>query len=200
MIKEPNMSVEQPHSLGAVLKGAILLIFFVFGVTTYAQSYNAPISYRVSGTTQSTASAEQWNGGGVGNGQATSGVYGAANGGYQPAGKASGYNVSNGLGWEKNNYRSVVETDVQQNAYKAYQGAVYEPFNDTPSSESGNGPRGISGRKNAFPGSPSDPGKENIGLGSPVGEPFVLLLFAAVAAVFAWRQRKPTPALPKGKE
>ena len=63
MIKEPNMSVEQPHSLGAVLKGAILLIFFVFGVTTYAQSYNAPISYRVSGTTQSTASAEQWNGG-----------------------------------------------------------------------------------------------------------------------------------------
>ena len=54
MIKEPNMSVEQPHSLGAVLKGAILLIFFVFGVTTYAQSYNAPISYRVSGTTQST--------------------------------------------------------------------------------------------------------------------------------------------------
>lgn len=56
MIKEPNMSVEQPHSLGAVLKGAILLIFFVFGVTTYAQSYNAPISYRVSGTTQSTYS------------------------------------------------------------------------------------------------------------------------------------------------
>ena len=54
MIKEPNMSVEQPHSLGAVLKGAILLIFFVFGVTTYAQSYNAPISYRISGTTQST--------------------------------------------------------------------------------------------------------------------------------------------------
>jgi hypothetical protein len=68
MIKEPNMSVEQPHSLGAVLKGAILLIFFVFGVTTYAQSYNAPISYRVSGTTQSTVSAEQWNGGGVANG------------------------------------------------------------------------------------------------------------------------------------
>ena len=201
MIKEPNMSVEQPHSLGAVLKGAILLIFFVFGVTTYAQSYNAPISYRVSGTTQSTASAEQWNGGGVANGQATSGVYGAANGGYQPAGKAGGYNVNNGLDWTRSNYRSVVETDVQQNAYKAYQGAVYEPFDDTPPSESGNGgSRGISGRKNAFI-NPADPDEENRGHGSPVGEPFVLLLFAAVAAaVVAWRQRKPTPALPKGKE
>jgi hypothetical protein len=194
MIKEPNMSVEQPHSLGAVLKGAILLIFFVFGVTTYAQSYNAPISYRVSGTTQSTASAEQWNGGGVANGQATSGVYGAADGGYQPAGKAGGYNVNNGFGGERSNYRSVVETDMQQNAYKAYQGSVYEPFNDTPPSEAGG--KGISGRKNAFPGRP-DTGQSK---DSPVGEPFVLLLFAAVAVVVAWRQKRPTPALPRGKE
>ena len=194
------MSVEQPHSLGAVLKGAILLIFFVFGVTTYAQSYNAPISYRVSGTTQSTVSAEQWNGGGMGNGQAASGVYGAANGGYQSAGKAGGYNVNNGFGGERSNYRSVVETDVQQNAYKAYQGAVYEPFNDTPPSESGNAPRGISGRKNAFI-NPADPDEENRGQGSPVGEPFVLLLFAAVAVVVvAIRKKEPTPALPKGKE
>ena len=139
-------------------------------------------------TTQSTASAEQWNGGGVGNGQATSGVYGAANGGYQPAGKAGGYNVNNGFGWTRSDFRSVVETDVQQNAYKAYQGAVYEPFNDTPPSESGNAPRGISGRKNAFI-NPSDPG--NIGEGSPVGEPLVLLLFAAVAAVVVFvRQRR----------
>ena len=191
MIKEPNMSVEQPHSLGAVLKGAILLIFFVFGVTTYAQSYNAPISYRVSGATQSTVSAEQWSGGGVGNGQATSGVYGAANGGYQPAGKAGGYNVNNGFGGERSNYRSVVETDVQQNAYKAYQGAVYEPFDDTPPSESGNAPRGISGRKNAFI-NPADPDEENRGQGSPVGEPLVLLLFAAVAAIFVARRQRQT--------
>ena len=188
MIKEPNMSVEQTHSLGAMMKGAILLIFFVFGVTTHAQSYNAPISYRISGTTQSTASAEQWNGD-VGNGQATSGVYGAANGGYQPAGKAGGYNVNNGLGWTRSDFRSVVETDVQQNAYKAYQGAVYEPFNDTPPSESGNGePRGISGRKNLAGG--GDPGPQG---GSPVGEPFVLLLFAAVAAVFVAIRKKGEP-------
>ena len=147
-------------------------------------------------TTQSTASAEQWSGASVSAGQAASGVYGAANGGCQPAGKAGGYNVNNGLDWTRSNYRSVVETDVQQNAYKAYQGAVYEPFNNTPPSESGNAPRGISGRKNAFPGRP-DTGQSK---DSPVGEPFVLLLFAAVAAVVAWRQRKPTPALPEGKE
>ena len=136
-------------------------------------------------TTQSTASAEQWNGGGVANGQATSGVYGAANGGYQPAGKVGGYNVNNGLDWTRSNYRSVMETDVQQNAYKAYQGAVYEPFNDTPPSESGG--KGISGRKNAFPGRP-DTGQSK---DSPVGEPLVLLLLTAVAAVFvAWRQKR----------
>ena len=140
-------------------------------------------------TTQSTASAEQWNGGGMGNGQAASGVYGAANGGYQSAGKAGGYNVNNGFGGERSNYRSVVETDVQQNAYKAYQGAVYEPFNDTPPSESGNAPRGISGRKNLGGMGGRDPGEQSDQ--SPVGEPFVLLLFAAVAAVVvAWRQRR----------
>ena len=141
-------------------------------------------------TTQSTASAEQWNGGGVANGQATSGVYGEANGGYQTAGKEGGYNVNNGFGGTRSDFRSVVETDVQQNAYKAYQGAVYEPFNDTPPSESGNAPRGISGRKilGGMDGhDPGGPGSSN----SPVGEPFVLLLFAAVAAVVvAWRQRR----------
>ena len=40
MIKEPNMSVDQPHSLGAVLKCALLLIFFTVGISSYAQSYN----------------------------------------------------------------------------------------------------------------------------------------------------------------
>lgn len=152
-------------------------------------------------TTQSTVSAEQWNGGGVANGQATSGVYSAADGGYQPAGKAGGYNVNNGFGGTRSDFRSVVETDVQQNAYKAYQGAVYEPFNNTPPSESGNGgSRGISGRKNAFI-NPEDPGQKDTVESQPLGEPWILLLFAAVAAVaVAWRQKRPTPALPKGKE
>ena len=73
--------------------------------------------------------------------------------------------------------------------YKAYQGTVYEPFNDTPPSESGNAPRGISGRKNLGGMDGHDPGEQS--KESPVGEPFVLLLFAAVAAVVVFvRQRR----------
>ena len=128
-------------------------------------------------TTQSTASAEQWNGGGVANGQATSGVYGAANGGYN----ANGCNKVNSS--KLNGSYRLMEVKEVPAGYKAYQGAVYEPFNDTPPSEAGG--KGISGRKNAFPGRP-DTGQSK---DSPVGEPFVLLLFAAVAVV-AWRQKR----------
>ena len=166
MIKEPNMLVEQPHSLGAMMKGAILLIFFVFGVATYAQSYNAPISYRISGTTQSTASAEQRNGG-VANGVGS-------------RVSESGYRMSDNTYLVPNQaYRAFDDGyQVSNVTYKAYQGAVYEPFNDTPPSEAGG--KGISGRKNAFPGRP-DTGQSS---DSPVGEPWVLLLFAAAAAVW----------------
>ena len=165
------MLVDQTHSLGAKMKGAILLIFFVFGVATYAQSYNAPISYRISGTTQSTHSAQQ-------------GGYGVMGNGSQAF--DNGYHVMSGV-------------STQASEYKKYQGAVYEPFNNTPPSESGeseNATMGISGRKNLAGG--GDPGTQG---GSPVGEPFVLLLFAAVAAIFvAKRKKEPTPALPQGKE
>ena len=136
-------------------------------------------------TTQSTASTEQWNGGA-----------------YNAVGSCvseSGYRVSDNTYRVPNQaYRAFDDGyQVSNVTYKAYQGAVYEPFNDTPPSEAGNGDRGISGRKNAFPGRP-DTGQSK---DSPVGEPFVLLLFAAVAvAVVAWQQRKPTPALPEGKE
>lgn len=176
MIKEPNMLVEQPHSLGAMMKGAILLIFFVFGVATYAQSYNAPISYRISGTTQSTASAEQWNGGaynGVGSRVAESSYCVPGN---TPRVSDNAYRVFDD-GYQVSNV-----------TYKAYQGAVYEPFNNTPPSEADNGERGISGRKNAFPGRP-DTGQSK---DSPVGEPLVLLLFAAVAALFVARRQRQT--------
>ena len=153
-----------------------LLIFFVFGVTTHAQSYNVPISYRISGTTQSTASAEQWNGGvynAVGS-RVSESTYRVSDNTYRVPNQAfrafdDGYQVSNVT-------------------YKAYQGAVYEPFNNTPPSEAGNGERGISGRKNAFPGRP-DIGQSG---DSPVGEPLVLLLFAAVAAIFVARRQRQT--------
>ena len=85
--------------------------------------------------------------------------------------------------------------------YNAYQSTVYEPFTAaTPSDNhpvaAGAGEPQITNRKNLAGG--GDPGMQG---GSPVGEPFVLLLFAAVAAmVIAWRKKEPTPALPKGKE
>ena len=100
------------------------------------------------------------------------GAYGGANNGYEASNAASG----------------------QVLGYRSYQPTVFEPFDNTPPSESGNsnsGPKGISGRKNAFPGSPADPGKDQTHPGSPVGAPWILLLFAAVAAaVVAWRQKR----------
>ena len=169
MIKEPNMSVEKTHFLGAMMKGAILLIFFVFGVATYAQSYNSQVSYRVNGATQSTASAQQWS------------SYGVSNGAYHMA-----------------------ESDCRQvegMGYKSYQSTVYKPFSSSLPSGMGSAPSRISGRRNSEDNYEGDvdtdkwgdietenPGVQ--GEGSPVGEPFVLLLFAAVAAVVIARRRK----------
>ena len=168
MIQEPSMSVEKTHSMGAVLKGAFLLFFFVFGVATYAQSYNSQVSYRVNGATQSTASAQQWS----------SGVY---NGAYR-----------------------VAENDCHQvegMGYKSYQSTVYKPFSSSLPSGMGSAPSRISGRRNSEDNYEGDvdtdkwgdietenPGVQ--GEGSPVGEPFVLLLFAAVAAFFIARRKR----------
>ena len=178
MIQEPNMSVEKTHSLGAVLKGAFLLFFLVFGVATYAQSYNSQVSYRVNGAAQSSVSAEQW----------------------------SGYGVSNGA------YR-VAESDcrqVEEMGYKSYRSTVYQPFGSSLPSGMGNGSRGMSGRRNAE--GEDDWGENDWGEGgdswgndgedadindpqdnstqSPIGEPWILLLFAAVAAFFIARRKR----------
>jgi hypothetical protein len=117
-----------------------------------------------------------------------------------PSAQQGGYGVmGNGNQAFDNGYRVMSGVSTQANEYKKYQGAVYEPFDNTPPSESGNSENatmGISGRKNLAGG--GDPGTQG---DSPIGEPFVLLLFAAVAAIFvAKRKKEPTPALPKGKE
>ena len=125
-------------------------------------------------TTQSTASAEQWNGGaynGVGSRVAESSYCVPGN---TPRVSDNAYRVFDD-GYQVSNV-----------TYKAYQGAVYEPFNNTPPSEAGNGDRGISGRKNAFPGRP-DTGQSSE---FPVGEPLVLLFFAAVAVLFVARRQR----------
>lgn len=178
MIQEPNMSVEKTHFLGAMMKGVFLLFFLVFGVATYAQSYNSQLSYRVNGAAQSSVSAEQWN----------------------------GYGVSNGA------YR-VAESDcrqVEEMGYKSYRSTVYQPFSSSLPSGMGNGSSRISGRRNS--GDENGYGEDDWGEGgdswgndgedsdlsdpndnstqSPIGEPFVLLLFAAVAAFFIARRKR----------
>ena len=172
------MSVEPIHSLGAVLRGALLLVLFTLGVEIYAQSYNMSESYRIGGTTQTTPSVMQ--------------------GGY--GGMSNGYQVSD------NGYKLPDTRSRETGRFTTYQSTVYEPF--TAAAPSDNHPINdsqITGRRNAWGGGGmgdqegDDPG--HIDPNSPVGEPFVLLLFAAVAAmVVAWRKKEPTPALPEGKE
>ena len=84
-------------------------------------------------------------------------------------------------------------------SYNAYQSTVYEPFGNTTPCESSAGGRGISGRRNSNYegdvdldgwGDPTTGTPGNTSNQSPIGEPWILLLFAAVAAVVAWRQRR----------
>ena len=92
-----------------------------------------------------------------------------------------------GVSVSGNHMSSRIGTPISE--YKMYQGAVYEPFNNTLPSESGNGgTSGITNRKNGFLDRPDTPPAP----GSPVGDPFVLLLFAAIAAVIIARRQRQT--------
>ena len=75
---------------------------------------------------------------------------------------------------------------------QAYKSTIYEPFSSaTPSSgsDNGNGPAKVNGRKNSGPNwgiNPDDPGFR-----PPVGEPWIMLVFAAIGAgVIFIKQRK----------
>ena len=78
---------------------------------------------------------------------------------------------------------------------QAYKSTIYEPFSSaTPSSDangSNNGnARGMSGRRNAGDfGHPDDPYKDPE---SPIGEPWIMLAFAAMAAVVITLRKKQT--------
>lgn len=162
MTKGSNMSVEPIHSLGAVLRGALLLVLFTLGVEIYAQSYNMSESYRIGGTTQTTPSVVQ--------------------GGY--GGMSNGYQVSD------NGYKLPDTRSRETGRFTTYQSTVYEPFTDALPSSAGSTTDEhftITERKNGF----IKPGDPNTSPESPVGEPWILLLFAAAAAiVVAWRRRK----------
>lgn len=133
MTKGSNMSVEPIHSLGAVLRGAFILILFACSMLSYAQTFSSTSSYRVDA--------------------------------------------------------KVAPASEQTQRYSSYQSTVYEPFTDALPSSAGSTTDEqfvITERKNGFLDRP-DTGQGE----SPVGEPWILLLFAAAAAiVVAWRRRK----------
>ena len=86
-------------------------------------------------------------------------------------------------------------------SYDAYQSTIYEPFSGlTPSSSNGgnNQPSGISGRRNTTidPGNGDDWGSNTDGGDQensyPIGEPWIMLAFAAMAAVVITLRKKQT--------
>jgi hypothetical protein len=130
----------QPHSFGAVLKGALILILFVSSIVAYAQNFGSSSTskphYRVDGT-ETTVS-------------------------------------------------------VQQQQYNAYQSTVYEPFSSaTPSQITERRNTGYSGDVDLGDWGDPDIAEPGDTSGeSPVGEPWVLLFFAAAAAVAIRLRRK----------
>ena len=78
---------------------------------------------------------------------------------------------------------------------QAYKSTIYEPFSSaTPSSDangSNSGPNNISGRKNGFL-DPGDANKDPENTEYPIGEPWIMLAFAAMAAVVIRLRKKQT--------
>ena len=82
----------------------------------------------------------------------------------------------------------------QVGSYQAYESTIYEPFTAaSPSSNSNDAPANISGRRNADDdgfGGNSDGGNQADSY--PVGEPWIMLAFAAMAAVVITLRKKQT--------
>ena len=118
-------------------------------------------------------------------------VYSTAKGGRYDASYSSEYNTT-----QHSSY-SVQDAQV---GYNSYQSTVYQPFESSlPSDnnpvyssgqgedEGNGGRRNVTNRQNSFPDRPDTPPAE----GSPVGEAWIMLLFAAAAALAIFvRQRK----------
>lgn len=82
----------------------------------------------------------------------------------------------------------------QVGSYQAYESTIYEPFTSAnPSSNGSNAPADITGRKNTINtggfGTETDPNASNQ---SPIGEPWIMLAFAAMAAVVITLRKKQT--------
>ena len=78
-------------------------------------------------------------------------------------------------------------------SYDAYHSTIYEPFTSNTPSSNNNAPAGITGRKNTINtggfGTETDPNASNQ---SPIGEPWIMLAFAAIAAVVITLRKKQT--------
>ena len=82
----------------------------------------------------------------------------------------------------------------QVGSYQAYESTIYEPFTSAnPSSNGSNAPADITGRKNTINtggfGTETDPNASNQ---SPIGEPWIMLAFAVMAAVVITLRKKQT--------
>lgn len=107
---------------------------------------------------------------------------------------AEAQNFQSTSSYLNSNSPQTVEKTTTTSPQQAYKSTIYEPFSSaTPSSDangSNNGnARGMSGRRNLGelnPGNP-DPNPE-----SPVGEPWIMLAFAAMAAVVIRLRKKQT--------
>ena len=82
---------------------------------------------------------------------------------------------------------------VQSSGYQTYQSTIYEPFSAATPSSNNNAPAGISGRRNTIDegafGTEDEYGKSDE---SPIGEPWIMLAFAVVAAVVIRLRKKQT--------
>jgi hypothetical protein len=88
-----------------------------------------------------------------------------------------------------------VEQTAAASPQQAYKSTIYEPFSSaTPSSDangSNNGnARGMSGRRNLGENTSGNPGADETQ--SPIGEPWIMLAFAAMTAVALTLRKKQT--------
>ena len=78
-------------------------------------------------------------------------------------------------------------------SYHTYESTIYEPFTAaSPSSNSSNAPAGISGRRNINEDDFGFEDESNKSNEFPIGEPWIMLAFAAMAAVVITLRKKQT--------
>ena len=88
--------------------------------------------------------------------------------------------------------RQAVDASVA-GSYRAYESTVYEPFTAaSPSSNSSNAPAGISGRRNINEDDFGFEDESNKSNEFPIGEPWIMLAFAAMAAGVITLRKKQT--------